>query len=144
MHYFHTKLPYQKPMLRQIKWWVQNRPIKKNEVLPVLFCQISFQLRTSYWRVEVVPTIQISIFARTLLDGAFSLWVSIKRVWNLFFAKYQAYFFFIYKKLSLYNVLWFYHGTEIRALWFYQKLQNSLFSEEVTGAVLEKKVFLKI
>ena len=34
-HHFDTKLPYQKPMLRQIEWWVQNGPITKNGVLPV-------------------------------------------------------------------------------------------------------------
>ena len=35
MHYFHTKLPFQKPMLRQIEWWVQNGPMATNGVLPV-------------------------------------------------------------------------------------------------------------
>ena len=35
VHYFHTKLPYQKPMLRQIEWRVQNGPITKNGVLSV-------------------------------------------------------------------------------------------------------------
>ena len=49
-HHFYTKLPYQKSMLRQIEWWVQNRPITKNGVLPVttffwIFC---FNLRTLY------------------------------------------------------------------------------------------------
>ena len=29
------ELPYQKPKLRQIEWWVQNGPISKNGVLPV-------------------------------------------------------------------------------------------------------------
>ena len=32
---FHTKLPFQKPMLRQIEWGVQNWPITKEGVLPV-------------------------------------------------------------------------------------------------------------
>ena len=36
-HDFHVKLPYLKPMLRQIEWWVQNGPITKNGVLPVKF-----------------------------------------------------------------------------------------------------------
>ena len=50
-HHFHTKLPYQKAMLRQIEWWVHNGPNTKNSVLPVIklflwkFC---FSLRTSY------------------------------------------------------------------------------------------------
>ena len=50
MHHFHTKLPYQRPMLRQIELWVQNRPITKNGVLPVtnLFLWFFFRLRTSY------------------------------------------------------------------------------------------------
>ena len=50
-HHFHTKLPYQKPMLRQMEWWVQNWPITKNEVLTVttlLFWKFCFSLRTSY------------------------------------------------------------------------------------------------
>ena len=34
-HHFHTKVPYQKPMLRQIEWGLQNEPITKNGVLPV-------------------------------------------------------------------------------------------------------------
>ena len=33
----YTKMPYQKPMLRQIERWVQNGPITKNGVLPVTF-----------------------------------------------------------------------------------------------------------
>ena len=50
-HHFHIKLPYQKPILRHIEWWVQNRPITKNGVLPtttLLFWKICFSLRTSY------------------------------------------------------------------------------------------------
>ena len=35
MQHFHTKLLCQKLMLRQIKWGVQNGPIKKNGILPV-------------------------------------------------------------------------------------------------------------
>ena len=50
-HHFHTKLPYQKPMLRQINWWLQNGPITKNGVLTVatlFFLKFCFSLRTSY------------------------------------------------------------------------------------------------
>ena len=32
---FPTKLPYEKPMLRQIEWWIQNEPFTKNRVLTV-------------------------------------------------------------------------------------------------------------
>ena len=49
-HYFHTKLSYRKPMLRQIKWWLQNGSITKNGVLPVsnlFFWKFCFSLRTS-------------------------------------------------------------------------------------------------
>ena len=34
-HRFHSKLLYQKPMLRQIEWQLQNGPITKSGVLPV-------------------------------------------------------------------------------------------------------------
>ena len=34
-HHFHTKLPYEKSILRQTEWCVQNGPITKNGVLPV-------------------------------------------------------------------------------------------------------------
>ena len=48
--HFHTKLPCQKPMLRQIKWWLQNGPIIKNGVLPVttLFFENFVSVRTSF------------------------------------------------------------------------------------------------
>ena len=80
MHQFHPKLLYQKPVLRQIGWWVQNGPITKNEVLPVT---ASF-----FWKESLikswfdVPTTQMCIFvlfvsAGVLFDGAFSLRVSL-------------------------------------------------------------------
>ena len=50
-HHLHTKLPYQKPMLREIEWWAQNGPIAKNGSLPettLLFLKFCFSLRTSY------------------------------------------------------------------------------------------------
>ena len=50
-HHFHTKLPHQKPMIRQIEWWLQNGPIKKNGDLPVttlFFWKFCFSLRPSY------------------------------------------------------------------------------------------------
>ena len=49
--HFHTKLPYQRPMLRQTEWRVQNGPITKNDVLPVttlFFLKFCFKLRTPY------------------------------------------------------------------------------------------------
>ena len=50
-HHFHTKLPYQKTMLRQREWWLQNGPTTKNGVLPVttlFFWKFCFSLRISY------------------------------------------------------------------------------------------------
>ena len=49
-YHFHTKLPCQKPMLRQIKWWLQNGPIKENGALPVttLFFENFASVRTSF------------------------------------------------------------------------------------------------
>ena len=50
-YHFHTKLPYQKLMLRQTEWSVQNRPITKNRPLSVttlFFWKFCFSLRTSY------------------------------------------------------------------------------------------------
>ena len=49
--YFHTKLLCQKPISRQLKWGVQNVPIKKNKVLPVItlyFRKFRFSSRTLY------------------------------------------------------------------------------------------------
>ena len=51
MHHFHTKLKHQKPMLRQIEWWVQTGPITKNGVFPEttsFFGRFCFSLRASY------------------------------------------------------------------------------------------------
>ena len=48
--HLHTKLPCQWPMLRQIKWRVQNGPITKTGVLRVTntFWKFCFSLRTTY------------------------------------------------------------------------------------------------
>ena len=43
--------PHQKPILRQIKWWLSNGPITKNGVFPVttlFFWKLCFSLGTSY------------------------------------------------------------------------------------------------
>ena len=51
MYHFHTKLPYQMLMLRQIEWRVQNGPISKNEVLAIttlFFRKLCFSLTASY------------------------------------------------------------------------------------------------
>ena len=52
-------MPYQKPMLRQIKWWLQNAPITKNGVFPVttlFFWKLCFSLKSSNKSWFVVPT----------------------------------------------------------------------------------------
>ena len=46
-HHFHTKLLYQKSLLRQIEWSVQNGPITENGVWSVT-THFYFSLRTSY------------------------------------------------------------------------------------------------
>ena len=67
-------------MLRQIEWWLQNGPIKRNGVLPVTtlffanFVSVYEPLRKSWLDV---PTTQMPIFvlfvsAGVLFDGAFS------------------------------------------------------------------------
>ena len=84
-HHFHTKLPYQKPILRHIESWVQNGPISKNGVLPVttfFLWKFCFYFRTSYKEWFDVPTTQMFIIvlftsAGVLFDGAFSLRVSL-------------------------------------------------------------------
>ena len=51
-------MPCQKPMLRQIEWGVQNRPVTKNGFLPVtsIFLKFCFNLRTSFKSWFDVPT----------------------------------------------------------------------------------------
>ena len=81
----HTKLPYQRSMLRRTEWWVQNETITKNWVLPVttLFpWKLCFSLRNSYkeliWCTKN-PNIHIHTFCKrwVLSDGAFYLWISL-------------------------------------------------------------------
>ena len=53
--HFHSKLPLQKAMLRQIEYGVKNGPITKNGVLPItilFFWKLHLSIRTSYkWLV---------------------------------------------------------------------------------------------
>ena len=75
--YFHTKLPYQKPMLRQIEWWVQNGPIAKNRVLPVtilfFFSKFCFSLRTPYKEL-ISCTSDLTTHIRTFCKGQSFIW----------------------------------------------------------------------
>ena len=79
------KLPYQRPMLRQIKWWLQNGRIKKKGVLPVttlFFKRFCFSIRTSYKELTCCandpnPIFLLFVSAGVSFDGAFSLWVSL-------------------------------------------------------------------
>ena len=77
-HHFHTKLPYQKPMLMEIKWWVQNEPITKKEVFPVttlFFRKFCFSLRSSYkdliWCTNGPNANVLFVIAGVLFSGAF-------------------------------------------------------------------------
>ena len=69
-HHFHIKLPHQKPMLRQIKWWLQNGPITKNGVLPattLFFWKFCFSLRTPYKELICCtnnPNVHICTFSK--------------------------------------------------------------------------------
>ena len=85
-YHFHPTLSYQKPMLRQIEWSVQNGSFTKNRVLPVttlFFWKFCFSLRTSYFKswfdaqTTQIPTFVLFLTAGVLFDGAFSLWVSL-------------------------------------------------------------------
>ena len=84
-HFFHTKLPYQKPMLRQIEWWVQNGPVTKEQSFTsnyFIFLKNLFQLKKEplikSWFDVLMTRTPYSYFvsAGVLFGGAFSLWVS--------------------------------------------------------------------
>ena len=69
-YHFHTKLPYQKPMLRQIKWvstkWIHHkeRSFTSNYFI---FLKILFQLKTSYKELILCiidPNVHISTFCK--------------------------------------------------------------------------------
>ena len=69
-HNFYIKPPYQRPMLRQLEWWLQNGPITKNGVLPVttfFFWKFCFSLRTSHkeliWCTNY-PNVHIPTFCK--------------------------------------------------------------------------------
>ena len=85
-HYFHTKLPSQKPKFRQIQWWVQDQPITKNGVLLVtnlFFQKFCFSFQTSSWFNVLTTLIYIFIFFESVevsFEGAFSLWVSLMKL----------------------------------------------------------------
>ena len=79
-HHFHTKLPYQKPMFRQIKWWLQNGPIKKKGVLPVItlfFWKFCSSLRAFY-----IELICCTNNPKTDIDTFWKRWSFI---WRCFF-----------------------------------------------------------
>ena len=74
-------------MLRQIEWWLQNRPNTKNGVLPVTtlffenFVSVKEPLIKSWFAVPTtqMPIFVLSVSAEVFFDDAFSLWVSLKQ-----------------------------------------------------------------
>ena len=72
-------------MSRQIKWWLQNGPIKKNGVLPItnLFFENFVSVRTSFKELICCtnnPNTHICTFCKrwSFIWRAFSLWVSLR------------------------------------------------------------------
>ena len=120
-HHFHTKLPYQRPMLRQIKWWLQNEPVKKNGVLPAstsFFWKFCSSIRTSIKTWLVVPANQMPLFvlfvsAGVSFDGA--LWVSLnlnQSKCEIFVVNSLNYWFF--KRFLLINLVDFFTQIDTR------------------------------
>ena len=74
---FHTKLPYQKSMLRQMEWWVQNWLITRNGVLPLtnlFFRKFCFRLRTFTNSWFDAPTTKLPIFVFFCERWSFIWW----------------------------------------------------------------------
>ena len=81
--HLHTKLPCQKPILRQIEWRVQNGSITKSEVLTltryfVLFLSFNFSVRV-FINSWFYPSVHIHTFHQrwVLFKRALSLSVSL-------------------------------------------------------------------
>ena len=72
VQHFRTKLSSQKAVLRQIEWGVQNGPITKNRVLPLItlfFWKLNFSIRASNKKlIECTnyPKIRINTFCKRL------------------------------------------------------------------------------
>ena len=78
---FPRKTACQMPMLRQMEWAVENRPIAKNGVLPITtlyFWKICFNMRTSY--KELIWCINYSIVhIHTFLKRLKFIWLCFSR-----------------------------------------------------------------
>ena len=69
-HHFHTKLPHQKPMLRQIEWWLQNGPnfewiCQKEQSFAsnyFIFLKILFQFKNFLYRFFFIILTSIDLF----------------------------------------------------------------------------------
>ena len=105
-HHFHSQLLCQKPMSRQIEWWLQNGPITKSGVLPAttyFFWKICSSFKTSWkdliWCTNN-PNVKIRIFRKrwSLILGCFFP-VSIRKrpiyQWNTLFVGKVVYLTFV-------------------------------------------------
>ena len=78
--HFHTKLPGQKPMLRQIEWGIQTGHVTKNGLLPLTtsyFWKFYLSIRISY---KIVDLIHIRIALQFYIRVYFSCEDS--KAWN--------------------------------------------------------------
>ena len=102
MHYFHTKLTYQKRMLRQIEWWVQNRPITMKGVLPVttlFFSKFCFSLRTSHYKELIWFTNDANVYIHTFCKRSrFFFWQRFSPV-SILNVKSLTYYFHMRTKI---------------------------------------------
>ena len=101
MHYFHTKLTYQKRMLRQIEWWVQNRPITMKGVLPVttlFFSKFCFSLRTSYYKELIWCTNDPNVYIHTFYKRWSFFWQCFLPV-SILNVKSSTYYFHMKTKI---------------------------------------------
>ena len=83
--HFHTKLPCQKPMLRQIEYGVQNGRIAKLLTNFFIFLENLVSVKEPLKSWFDVPITQMPIFiffvrARVFFKGAISLWISSRLV----------------------------------------------------------------
>ena len=142
MHYFHTKLSCQKPMLRQIERWVQNGSITKNGVLlgtTSFLLKILFSLRTCYKEsIQYTndPIVHIHTFCKrwSFIWGCFFAVSILKVIWSTIHFFIST--FLCHKFWWLNQEQWTYESNIILCL--------SGFRSSHRRCSILKKVFLKI
>ena len=142
-YHFYSKLLWQKPVLRQIEWWLQNGPITKSGALPVtasffwkIYSSFRISLKELIWCTND-PNVHIRIFRKcwSLILGCFFLVSILNFVYKIEVGSRHR-----FKLIYLDLIFMLHYGLRITEVCFNSISINSDYHNAVFVCVYEQRI----